>query len=104
MAESDQAPPRLPDPPRSDSPFGYNPGRRDSNLWSLQFPSKIGATGSDTESIEKTADMVYELIDKLETRNTQYMQDLVRALEFYIAQQQRDEIANNSRSISWFIG
>ena len=26
MAESDQGPPRLPDPPPQDSPFGYSPG------------------------------------------------------------------------------
>ena len=72
MAESDQAPPRLPDPPRLDSPFGYSPGAGDIFLH--------------------------------QTRNTQYMQDLIRALEFYIAQQQRDEISNNSKSISWFMG
>ena len=35
--------------------------------------------------------------------NTQYLQDLVRALEFYIAQQQRSEIANNSQTINWFL-
>ena len=73
MAEYDQqGPPRLPDPPPQDSPFGYSPGRGDVNL--------------------------------TQTTNTQYMQDLVRALEFYITQQQSDEVSNNSKSISWFMG
>ena len=36
--------------------------------------------------------------------NAQYMQDLVRALEFYITQQESDEVSNNSKSISWFMG
>lgn len=72
MADSEQAPPRLPDPPGLDSPFGYSSEKGD--------------------------------VFRNQTKNTQYMQDLIRALEFYIAQQQRDEISNNSRSISWFIG
>ena len=72
MAESDQGPPRLPDPP-PESPFGYSPGAGGVN-YSLQ-----------------------------QTMNTRYMQDLVRALEFYIAQQQRSEIANNSQTINWFL-
>ena len=35
MAESDQGPPRLPDPPPQDSPFGYSPGAGGIN-YSLQ--------------------------------------------------------------------
>ena len=74
MAEYDQqGPPRLPDPPQQDTPFGYSPGAGGVN-YSLQ-----------------------------QTMNTRYMQDLVRALEFYIAQQQRSEIANNSQTINWFL-
>ena len=73
MAESDLGPPRLPDPPPQDSPFGYSPCAGGVN-YSLQ-----------------------------QTMNTQYLQDLVRALEFYIAQQQRSEIANNSQTINWFL-
>ena len=69
----DQGPPRLPDPPPQDSPFGYSPCAVGVN-YSLQ-----------------------------QTMNTQYLQDLVRALEFYIAQQQRSEIANNSQTINWFL-
>jgi len=72
MADSEQAPPRLPDPPSLDSPFGYSPGKGD--------------------------------VFQNQTKNTQYMQDLVRALEFYITQQQTTEVSNNSKSISWFMG
>ena len=43
-------------------------------------------------------------VNLTQTTNTQYMQDLVRALEFYITQQEADEVSNNSKSISWFMG
>ena len=44
-----------------------------------------------------------QVMSTQQTMNTQYLQDLVRALEFYIAQQQRSEIANNSQTINWFL-
>ena len=36
-------------------------------------------------------------------KNTQYLEDLVRALQFYIAQQQRNQIAEDSQTINWFL-
>jgi len=56
--------------------------------------------------------MVYGNLDLIPPRlpeppdeiNRQYMQDLVRALELFINQQQSTEVAENSESISWFVG
>jgi hypothetical protein len=85
MAESDQGPPRLPDPPPQDSPFGYTP-------YSSYNP--IANVGASTE---------INFFVQQQNKNNQYLQDLVRALQFYIAQEQRNEIAENSQTINWFL-
>tara|TARA_B100000073_G_scaffold157920_1_gene130351 strand:+ start:265 stop:525 length:261 start_codon:yes stop_codon:yes gene_type:complete len=85
MAESDQGPPRLPDPPPQDSPFGYTP-------YSSYNPiANVGATTEINFFVQQ------------QNKNNQYLQDLVRALQFYIAQEQRNEIAENSQTINWFL-
>ena len=85
MAESEQGPPRLPDPPSQESPFGYTP-------YSPYNP--IANLGAGTE---------INFFVQQQNKNTQYLEHLVRALQFYIAQQQRNQIAEDSQTINWFL-
>ena len=89
MTDSKLGPPRLPDPPQPDSPFGYSP--------ESAFGSTLNTGTGNTETTNEINFFIQQ------NKNTQYLQDLVRSLEFYIATQQRSEIADNYKSTSWFM-
>ena len=84
MTDNKLGPPRLPDPPQPDSPFGYTPD-------SISRSSYNAETGNEKDFFIQ------------QNRNAIYLQDLVRSLEFYIATQQRSEINDNYRSTNWFL-